>query len=437
MEQPIFDGNSADSSNDLRVDDQFNDLPTLIKMLRQASVFEQTLKQISDQVRDTLDQNQIFQTVVVKLAEALECHYCDVVLYTPDRLNATIHAQYTQPEQAGVLNAPEPCERYPQKHWFAFCPVQPALQQNQAAILACPIFVHQVDQQVILGGLRVFKSTSSSFDEQEICLVEQVANQCAIALRQAHLYETSSDLLTYLSYESRTPLSLIKMAARMLEVLINQENLWEEQLSSSETSNHTAKFKASRYIKILEQECDRTIQGLNNILDHYRVKSGFYKFELATVDLQSYLHRLIETFQPRIQNQYQVLALDINADLPSVSIDKGVLNYVTTELLTNAWRYTPPHETITISARLETEWLCLCVSNTGVEIAPDEIPRLFDKFYRIPNNDSWQHGGMGLGLARVKALIEQANGSIEVTSKNYVTCFTVRLPIYDSDDANT
>jgi signal transduction histidine kinase len=69
------------------------------------------------------------------------------------------------------------------------------------------------------------------------------------------------------------------------------------------------------------------------------------------------------------------------------------------------------------------------VINTGVEIAPEELPRIFDKFYRIPNNDPWKHGGTGLGLSLVQKLVEQMGGSIEVESANQHTRFTVRLRI--------
>ncbi|MEB3338303.1 MAG: ATP-binding protein, partial [Leptolyngbyaceae bacterium] len=69
------------------------------------------------------------------------------------------------------------------------------------------------------------------------------------------------------------------------------------------------------------------------------------------------------------------------------------------------------------------------VTNTGTNIAPEELPRIFDKFYRIPSHDPWQHGGTGLGLALVKRLIEQMGGKIAVESTENQTCFTVQLEI--------
>jgi signal transduction histidine kinase len=69
------------------------------------------------------------------------------------------------------------------------------------------------------------------------------------------------------------------------------------------------------------------------------------------------------------------------------------------------------------------------ISNTGIEIAASDRDRVFEKFYRIPNNDPWKHGGTGLGLALTKKLVETLGGSIRVTSKARLTTFIVELPM--------
>jgi signal transduction histidine kinase len=76
-----------------------------------------------------------------------------------------------------------------------------------------------------------------------------------------------------------------------------------------------------------------------------------------------------------------------------------------------------------------SQCLQLTIANTGVEISSKELPRIFDKFYRIPNNDPWKHGGTGLGLALVKKLVEQMEGKIWVESSNNITQFIVQLSL--------
>ena len=99
------------------------------------------------------------------------------------------------------------------------------------------------------------------------------------------------------------------------------------------------------------------------------------------------------------------------------------------ELLNNACKYTPPGEHITLTARAKKEKIQLQVCNSGVEIPQKELPRVFDKFYRIPSHDPWKQGGTGLGLSLVQKLSEQLGGGIWVESGGGKTCFTVELPL--------
>ncbi|MBD2464734.1 response regulator [Oscillatoria sp. FACHB-1407] len=414
--------------------------------LEQALTLERTLKRISDEVRDTLDQNQILQTVVTELAKALECHCCNAVLYSPDRLTSTVRYEYVQPGQVTtqgqtlyIADTPKIYEQLHQQHWFAFCQVQPASTSDHSAILACPIFDDQVERHGILGELWILKPMLSSFSEQEIHLVEQVANQCAIALRQAQLYDASqnqikelerlnqlkNDFLSTISHELRSPLANMKMALQLIDALTFQGQILVEQLLQSPTSSS----KVIQYFEILKQECDRELQLVNDLLDLQHLEAGTHALQPTTINLHGWLNHIVEAFYLRAQEQQQHLRLTIDPDLPALTIDLLSLSRIVTELLMNACKYTPAHETIMISADVKQEILSLQVCNTGVEIAPKELSRVFDKFYRIPNNDPWKHGGTGLGLALTKKLVEQLDGAIEATSQNNVTCFTVRLPL--------
>ncbi|HEY9295996.1 MAG TPA: GAF domain-containing protein, partial [Phormidium sp.] len=196
--------------------------------LQQSLKFEATLKRISDKVRDSLDSNQILQTAVNELAITIKAEACDAALYSPDRLTSTIHYQYVQPglsttqgQKIRIQEALEIYEQLQQGFCFAFCQTQTSPIRNHSAILVCPIFDGQLEQPEVIGELWVFKSIDCSFSQMEIHLVQQVANQCAIALRQAKLYEAArfqveelerlnrlkDDFLSTISHELRTPVS--------------------------------------------------------------------------------------------------------------------------------------------------------------------------------------------------------------------------------------
>lgn len=423
--------------------------------LQQSLKFETTLKRISDKVRDSLDQHQVLQNAVEELAIALEVHCCDAVLYSPDHQSSRIRYQYvasgldvTQGQLLYMADAPEIYEQLQQQQiCFAFCQIQPLPIRNHSAILACPIFDEQVDQIGILGDLWLFKDTGSSFSDLEIHLVQQVANQCAIALRQAKLYEAAQaqvqelerlnqlkdDFLSTISHELRTPIASMKMVIRLLATLIDQGTDLMEEISKSSSEDN----KVVQYFKVLQEECDRELALVEDLLSLQHVEAGTYAGQPTLINLQYLIPHIVEPFETRTQNQQQTLEITLPPDLPSLTLDPRSFSRIITELLSNACKYTPVGGTISISACVgqmaaaphPLDCLQLTVSNSGVEIDVAELPRIFDKFYRIPNHDPWKHGGTGLGLALVKKLVEQMGGTIAVESVNNQTTFTVCLTL--------
>lgn len=449
---------------ELKIKKLYNDLERKVQIrtleLQQALSCELALKHISDRVRDSLDQHQILQTTVNTLASVLQVYCCDAALYNSDHTASTIRYQWvipelepTQGQTLYITDFPELYEQLQKRRCFTFCPTQPNSIRNHSAILACPIFDDQVDQIGILGDLWLFRNTYSSFSEIEIHLVEQAANQCAIALRQARLYEAAQaqvielerlnqlkdDFLSTISHELRTPIANMKMVLRLLETVTDQGQHLIEEISAKAPSQEN---KVAQYLRVLQEECDRELALVEDLLNLQHIEAGTYTSQAVLINLQDLLPHLIEPFESRARNQQQTIEINLAANLPALELDSLSVNRMMTELLNNACKYTPAGGTISVSATLtqastettQNRYLQLAVSNTGVEIAPEECSRIFDKFYRIPNNDPWKHGGTGLGLALVKKLVEQLGGTIEVESAKNQTCFTVKLAIHPTGD---
>ncbi|MGF1575688.1 MAG: sensor histidine kinase [Cyanophyceae cyanobacterium] len=113
----------------------------------------------------------------------------------------------------------------------------------------------------------------------------------------------------------------------------------------------------------------------------------------------------------------------------TITTDRALLERILLELLNNACKYTPPQGSITLLITTEADQIHFQITNTGVTIPPDEIPKLFDKFHRIARLDTYQQGGTGLGLALVKKACELLQGEIEVENQDKITRFAVRLPV--------
>lgn len=422
--------------------------------LQQALDCELALKRISERVRDSLDQHQILQMAVETLAEVLNVHCCDAALYNADHSASTIRYQWVRPDLEAtqgqtlyMADFPELYEQLQKKLCFTFCQTQPSPIRNQSAVLAYPIFDDRVNETGILGDLWLFRETYSSFSEIEIHLVQQAATQCAIALRQARLYEAAQvqvkelerlnqlkdDFLSTISHELRTPISSMKMVLKLLTTLTEQGHTLMAELSKSSQDNPDN--TVVQYFKVLQEECDRELALVEDLLSLQHIEAGTYTTQPVPIALQDFLPHLIEPFEARAQNQQQTLQISIDPNLPFLNLDSRSFNRIITELLSNACKYTPAGGTISISATMTQDEtttpsahsLQLTVINTGVEIASEELPRIFDKFYRIPNNDPWKHGGTGLGLALVKKLVEQLGGEITAESVNNQTCFHVHI----------
>lgn len=279
-------------------------------------------------------------------------------------------------------------------------------------------------------------------EERNIAIAKarQLESQMAELQR---INQLKDDFLNTVSHELRTPLSNIKMAVRLLETVLNQKSL----ISSETLQNSQA---MTRYLKILEDQCNQELMLVNDLLDMRAIDAEANPLELTPIHLQDWLPHIVESFQPRAQTQQQNLQISFPPELPSIVSDLSSLTRILSELINNACKYTPIGEQIIVTAqairekkneqegqkiRSSSSSTCssldaiqIIVKNSGVTISPEELSRIFDPFYRIPKSDPWKYGGTGLGLALIKKLVHQLQGEIEVTSDQNWTAFTIVIP---------
>ena len=415
--------------------------------LRKALDYEALLKRITDRVRDNLDERYILQTTVQELAAELDALCCDIGLYDPEYRTITICYEAIRSETfataKGAVISLETLTMIGKQTlrgpWTQFCSLSSPLDavrkvSDQFTVLSCPV----IDNQGVLGDMWLFRPCNQCFDDPEIRLVQQVANQCAIALRQSRLYQEiqaqvnnleqlnylKDDFLSSVSHELRTPMANIKMATQMLEIIFKQLGVFNHESS-----------RIPHYFKVLRDECQREINLINDLLDLSWIESGDDPLTLMTKDLQSWILGVTDTFVDRAKNQQLTLLVEVPDYLPPLTTDFSYLEQILAELLHNAFKYTPSGETLGVSAMLTSNAMQIHVSNTGVELAASELDRIFDKFYRIPNSDPWKHGGTGLGLALVKRLAERLGASIHAESANRRTTLVVTFAAEQMDSS--
>ncbi len=408
--------------------------------LQKAVKFEALIRRITEKVRDSLDEAQILKKVTQELGEVLDIERCKIELYDNHQTFATIVYEYTvtQPQSQGITRQiadfPELYQQLLLKQSLQFVERIPQLspQKRRVTRLVCPIY----DDRGILGNIWLIRLKEEVFDELEIRLVEQVANQCAIAVRQARLYEKAQaqvkeleklnilkdDFLKTISHELRTPMSSILLASQTLEKLITTQGTREIE---------SEKFQ--RVFKIFKNSCQQQNKSISDLLTLCYIDAENATLIPELIDLRSFIPKLVEPFKEQIQRQQQRLIIDI-PEISLISSDVILLERVINELLTNACKYTPPKETITVTAQEKQKTVLLSVTNSGVEIPLEEQESIFEKFYRIPSHDPWKHGGTGIGLALVKKLVELLSATIQLDSQAGKTTFTIQFAIEPQND---
>jgi signal transduction histidine kinase len=288
-------------------------------------------------------------------------------------------------------------------------------------------------------------SASRQWQPSEIDLLEKLATQLAIAIQQAQLYQQvqtlnadlemqvkertvqleqkiqelqtlhvlKDEFLSTVSHELRTPLANMKMAIHMLKIVPTSE-------------------KCQRYLQILESECVRESELINDLLDLQRLEAATQPISKEEVNLSTWLPTIIESFRDRTKSRQQTITVQLPEKLPIINSNRASLGRVLAELLNNGCKYTPNQGEIVFQVEINggksQDKIQFMVSNQA-EIPASELPKIFDKFYRVPNADPWKQGGTGLGLALVKKLVEQLGGNLAVTSGDGWTTFTMELGI--------
>ncbi|MBF2084073.1 PAS domain S-box protein [Thermoleptolyngbya sp. C42_A2020_037] len=411
--------------------------------LRQALEFEAALKRITDKVRDSLDERKILQAVVQELGQTLRVLCCDTALYDLEHRTSTIYCEYAATEQSAegmVLSMNDHPDIYAQllqgiSQQFCFRRLE--ARASRHLMYSSTIFTQPIwDDQGSLGDIWLLRPREQWFSEPEIRLVQQVANQCAIALRQSRLYQAAQaqvtelerlnrlkdDFLSTVSHELRTPMANITLATDLLEIHLQRAGLLP-------APNQHTPVPIAQYFQILKDESQREISLINDLLDLARIDAEAEPLVFSTLTLQDWLPHVLEPFLDWAQHQQQRLTLSLAPDFPPITTDRTLLQRVLRELLNNACKYTPPGEAIEVSAAARETHLHLCVANTGVNLPATECNCIFDRFYRIPNLDPWKHGGTGLGLTLVKKRVEYLGGVIWAECEPQRLSLKIQLPL--------
>jgi signal transduction histidine kinase len=251
----------------------------------------------------------------------------------------------------------------------------------------------------------------------EVARLAEILNQMAASLeeniRNLHrLEQVRKDFVANVSHELRTPLTAIR---GYVEALQDGGKNQPEQLD--------------RFLDIIRAHADRLNLIITDLLLLSKIESGQAPLKQEPVALAGLIDRTVGLLHHLIEKKHHTVAVNIPSDLPPILGDEERLGQVFSNLLDNAVKYTLEHGTITISALAGKKFVEVGVADTGIGIPPQDIPRIFERFYRVDKARSRELGGTGLGLAIVKHLVEGHGGTVSVeSSPGKSTTFFVKLP---------
>lgn len=420
--------------------------------LKRSLQFEQLIRKLTVSLRQELKEEQILQTAVEGLVTALEIDGCCAMLFQATEEVLEIQHEYFKDERSSLMinnevslvgkslffkELPNNCcaallagKSY--RSLITLDNIQPEITVN--IVLISPIW----DTQGLIGAIALLQSQPHNFSQDEIRLIEQVANQCTLAIRQSRqlqlleaknqelstLNRVKAEIIANTSHELRTPLTAIMgFSSVLLEECFGKLNP-----------------KQKEYMERIYSSGQYLLELINDILDMSRIEAGRLELDLQIVFINEIAENAVALVRERAIAQGLSLEVEVARDLEYLVADPIRLKQILINLLSNAVKFTPKGSVgLRVYRSRETVKGCttdkvnFTVWDTGIGIDPSDQVKLFSPFSQIHTSLSRQFSGTGLGLAIARKLAELHGGSITLEScLGKGTSFTLQMPLFST-----
>ncbi len=446
------------------------------QIIQQQVERETLLREITQRIRQSLDIQTIFDTACQEIRSVIQADRVGIFKFYPD--SGFNEGEFVAESVAEGLSSViamqvhDHCFGEEYSLLYTNGRFQAVDDVNNAGMTACHVDIlvqFQVRANLVMPLLRgdelwgllcIHQCTSiRHWQQHEIVFTQQIANQLAIAVQQASLFEQlqqelierqqaeakltesnhqlgisneelaratrlKDEFLANMSHELRTPLNaILGMTEGLQDGVFGKIN--EAQLRALQTIDHSG---------------NHLLELINDILDVAKIESGQLELEYVPISVSVLCHSSLAFIKHQALKKSIQLELKLPSRLPDLLVDERRVRQVLINLLNNAVKFTPESGHITLEiTRLsphlspnpvsEQHFLRLAVTDTGIGIAPEHLPKLFQPFVQIDSALNRQYTGTGLGLALVKRIVELHEGSVSVISELGVgSCFAIDLP---------
>lgn len=428
--------------------------------LENARLFEDTrrraselamLLEISAQLRAATVGEEMLPAIVDKAARASGAEYSALFLTDPRSGKVTKRASHParldRPESPWELDERvilDVAEKGNAQLFDRGPPPAGEVESGQEPGTIAPSWQHAVlplrSQDHIVGVLQLTKGGGRKFSVGDLDMLTAIADIAGNALDRANLMETleervrertrelalanerlkevdrlKSEFVSNVSHELRTPITNIMLFLELLEAPGKED-------------------KRPSYMGVLTHEADRLARLIEDLLTLSRMEQEGLPFIPESLSLEPLLASAVSAYEARAKERHVSIQLKPNPGLPKVVASREQIVQVFTNLLDNAVAYTPPEGHIRLSSSLDEsnggKYVTVRVHNSGPIIPEDDLPHIFERFYRGKTGRESGERGTGLGLAICRDILARHNGKLEVeTRESLGTVFTVWLPL--------
>lgn len=277
-----------------------------------------------------------------------------------------------------------------------------------------------------LGVIQLSDKEEGDFDEEDEAILDQLAQMAAVAIENVRLYQVlrdadrkKDDFLALLAHELRNPLAPIRNGLQILKLA--KDHIERDRLQA-----------------MMDRQLSHMVRLIDDLLDISRINRNKMELRCTRILLSDAIYSAVEAARPAIEAAGHQLTISIPKEPVYLDADLTRLAQVFSNLLNNSAKYTLAGGRIRLMAQVEADEVLIKVEDSGIGIPEDSLPLIFDMFSQVDRSIERSTGGLGIGLALVRGLVEMHGGAVSVASQgvNQGSTFTVRLPFPLNQEAS-
>lgn len=379
----------------------------------------QRLLELNSELVGTLELDTLLQSIVEAAKELTDSEAASILLYEQQSQKLYFEAA-TDSVGDQLLERDVPAEN--SIAGWVFFNKQPIIVEDT---LSDPRFFGEIDAHTrfqttsilgvplttkddALGVIEAVNKQDGKFNEDDVLILQSLAAQASISIVNSRLFK-QSDLVAEFVHEMRTPLASLNAAVHLLQ------------------RNSLPEVQFHKIARTVVNEVERLNEMASDFLELARLESGRAHLQREIVHLGGLVRECIEIVKPQAETRQITVVSEFDVSVQPIYGDRRLLKQMLLNLLSNAIKYNDEGGKVTVTLERTNGEAIISVSDTGCGIPAEAIPRLFERFYRVPSDS--KSAGTGLGLAIAKRITQSHGGDIRVESElNVGTTFNVSLP---------